>query len=41
MKLDLPVVNKESLGKDDGDSDGDEVVKNAIGLVSKAAALHV
>ena len=40
MKLDLPVV-KESLGKDDGDSDGDEVVKSAIGLVSKAAALHV
>ena len=35
MKFDLPVVNKESLGKDDGDSDGDEVVKNAIGLVSK------
>ena len=35
MKFNLPVVNKESLGKDDGDSDGDEVVKNAIGLVSK------
>ena len=41
MEFNLSVVNKESLGKDDGESDGDEVVKNAIGLVSKAAALHV
>ena len=29
MKFNLSVVNKESLGEDDGDSDGDEVVKNA------------
>lgn len=35
MKFNLSVVNKESLGKDDGDSDDDEVVKNAIDLVSK------
>ena len=35
MKFNLSVVNKESLGKDDGYSDGDEIVKNAIGLVSK------
>ena len=49
MNLNPWVVNKDkwrgkkikSLGKDDGDSDGDEVVKNAIGLVSKTAALNV
>ena len=35
MKFNLSVVNKERLGKDNGDSNGDEVVKNAVGLVSK------
>ena len=35
MKFNLSVVNKERSGKDNGDSNGDEVVKNAVGLVSK------